>query len=397
MKKYLFLFVSITLFSSFAEASGDKHKITMPADQRVVYLASSPVDSTFISSSENKQLILWDSKTGRALKELHTGGDQYFLKEAAFSYDGRLLLTNSWDKKIKLWDMKTGKVIKTFSGQSEVGALAFSHDGNSFLAGHDSTGDVELWNIKSGKMERTIPGPKSDNQVVSTLVEFSPDDQAFLVSHSYLNSKEKYSFLEYMEDVFPSTYQQPITLYQKDSGEVLNQAKVYSDYGYAPRVAFSPEGDSFYSIFFGAGIKQWDSVTGEKMKKMIHSGGHPDLVTAMKISPDGRFVVVGKKDHSVEIWDVAKKKEVKRFSRKIITKDIKSPLSVLSADGQTLIAWDHQQKSINLYPTGLSDLQQQEKKSKTEKGPLKRLVERFMAKPGYTNLSATSCSSLTEE
>src|SRR5205807_10511606 len=60
-----------------------------------------------LTSSEDKTLRLWDTRTGQQLRvfEDHTSS----FRSAALSQDGKRVLSGSEDKSVRLWDADTGK------------------------------------------------------------------------------------------------------------------------------------------------------------------------------------------------------------------------------------------------------------------------------------------------
>ena len=58
---------------------------------------------------------LWDAVTGENLRDFigHTDVINY---GAAFSPDGKYIVTGSWDTTVRLWDAETGKEIRQFVG-----------------------------------------------------------------------------------------------------------------------------------------------------------------------------------------------------------------------------------------------------------------------------------------
>ncbi|MDR3113955.1 MAG: hypothetical protein LBU25_00350 [Treponema sp.] len=70
----------------------------------------------------------------------HSGG----VNAAAFSPDGRRIVSASDDKTVKLWDAQTGRVLLTLSGHSDwVRSAAFSPDGRRIVSASED-GMVKL-------------------------------------------------------------------------------------------------------------------------------------------------------------------------------------------------------------------------------------------------------------
>src|SRR5437879_6444558 len=84
-------------------------------------------------------------------------GHNYLITAAAYSPDGKHVLTGSWDKTAILWDAATGRQLRTFQGMAfHVYAAVFSPDGKHVLTGTWETGTAILWDADSGNKVRTF-------------------------------------------------------------------------------------------------------------------------------------------------------------------------------------------------------------------------------------------------
>ena len=68
---------------------------------------------------------------------------------AAYSPDGKQIVSASFDGTIRLWDAATGAQLHVLDAEESVWSVAFSPDGKEILSGSES-GTVSLWDAKTG-------------------------------------------------------------------------------------------------------------------------------------------------------------------------------------------------------------------------------------------------------
>jgi WD40 repeat protein len=107
--------------------------------------AFSPDGKRIVTASDDTTARLWDAATGKQIRELtgHAG----IVLSAAFSPDGKRIVTASFGGTARLWDAETGKPIGELTGHAGiVFSAAFSPDGKRIVtASGDKT--ARLWEI----------------------------------------------------------------------------------------------------------------------------------------------------------------------------------------------------------------------------------------------------------
>lgn len=196
-------------------------------------------------------------------------GHNSYVTSAAFSADGRFIITGGADRTAKIWEVETGMLIRTFSGCT-FDTVAFSPDGRFALTGSlDAT--ARLWDIRTGKVIRAFSG--HSNQVSS--VAFSPDGRFVLTG----------------------SWDKTAKLWDTQTGAKIQTFSGHADF--ISSVAFSPDGRFALTGGLDATASLWDIRTGEAIRTF---SGHSSKVRSVAFSPDGRFVLTGSDDSTAKLW-----------------------------------------------------------------------------------------------
>lgn len=125
----------------------------------------------------NPTVILWDLTTGERVKEINLvtvgvapGWDQ-FIKNLAFSPDGKLLAALAWDRSVHLWNIKKGSIemiLPKEEGDIQHSALTFSPKGDLLAVGNGPfTNNLRIIDINSGEIVFNLKKPKGVVRSVS--------------------------------------------------------------------------------------------------------------------------------------------------------------------------------------------------------------------------------------
>ncbi|XP_043704021.1 eukaryotic translation initiation factor 3 subunit I-like [Telopea speciosissima] len=148
-----------------------------------------PLNRTIISAGEDAVIRIWDSETGKLLKESDKEtGHQKTIMSLAKSADSSHFLTGSLDKSAKLWDTRTLTLIKTYVTERPVNAVAMSPLlDHVVLGGGQDASHVTTTDRRAGKFEakffytilqEEIGGVKGHFGPINALA-FNPDGRSF--------------------------------------------------------------------------------------------------------------------------------------------------------------------------------------------------------------------------
>jgi RNA polymerase sigma factor (sigma-70 family) len=230
----------------------------------------------------DKTIRIWEAATGKQLGKVpnHKHGARF----AAFSPDGKVLATVSIDDPIRLWDVPSGKLLREVQGaDARIVSLAFAPDGKVLASGDDQN-IVRLWQVRTGKELGRVA-------VRAVSLAFAPNSKV-LASGSMDGSVRLW-------DTGPKELRKldghggwASALAFAPDGKVLVSAGGGDHSGGVPRVEYQ----------VGSTIRLWNASTGEELPQS--RGLHSDVV-CVALSPDGRTVVTGSKDHAVRLWEAA--------------------------------------------------------------------------------------------
>ena len=258
----------------------------------------------------------WDFIHGGALKPIPRS-----LGVVAFMPDGKRLATasNPFTGRgqgagvIRLWDIASRTEIQSFeSAEGSVLSLQTSPKGD-LLAWVGNYPVLTLRNVTQGKElgRFTLPkgsyvrGALSPDQKVVALAGQNPSTDASGIFESN-------SFLEVRDFA---------------SGRVLYKKKVRASGVYGP--VFSPDGSTLAWTGGDHFVRICNSATGESL---FPPNGHTDEINYLRFGPGGKTLISGSRDGTARVWDVATRKELRRFE----TGQGYPGTIALSPDGKTI-------------------------------------------------------------
>jgi WD40 repeat protein len=231
--------------------------------------AFSPDGKYVVTASDDHTARVWDALTGQAVAVLRGHEDS---GSAAFSPDGKYVVMNDGDHTARVWEALTGQAVAVLRGHEDaVTSAVFSPDGKYIVtASWDKTALV--WEALTGQAVAVLHG----HEDWVTSAAFSPDGK-YVVTDSRDNTAR----------VWDALTGQAVAVLRGPTGQVNS-------------VAFSPDGKYIVTANSDQTARVWDALTGQAVAVLR---GHTGEVNNAAFSPDGKYVVTASADETARVWD----------------------------------------------------------------------------------------------
>jgi WD40 repeat protein len=287
---------------------------------------------------------LWDTATGREVAALK--GHRAQVRIAAFSPDGRLVVTASDDGTARVWAPGLGEDAERAAGRwAGVGLARLSPDGRRLVTDSSGTGvrrdtfTAHVWDVATG---RELSHCAGGHTRYLTALAFSPDGERVAAASNDGTAR-----------VWEAATGKQVAVLEGHAGGVLD-------------VSFSPDGRLVVTAARDQTGRVWDAGTGRCVCTLRREGVP---VLSARFSPDGRRVLTvaanprqstpGPDNEVGQIWDADTGQElltlklaVPHFTARTYTQGTWSPdgLSVLdpSAHRNEARVWDAQAGQVRL-------------------------------------------------
>jgi eukaryotic-like serine/threonine-protein kinase len=237
----------------------------------VTAAAFSPDGKTILTGGRNKMARFWDARTGEPIGQPLMGKSEF--SAVAFHPDGKTILTGDWDQKATLWDAASGRTIgDPIVDNTSVNAVAFSPDGKKFLTASGVV--VRQWDIVSGRPV----GPPLAHPGLTQSAAYSPDGKLIVTG----------------------CMSKAAQIWDATIGGRIGQPMFHPDAVAA--VTFSPDSSTIVTACWDGTARRWDTATGTPIgQPLVHSG----RLSSLAVSPDGKTILTGCIDGSAQLWDAS--------------------------------------------------------------------------------------------
>lgn len=306
----------------------------------VTALTYSPDGQLLVSSDLNRNLCLWDIRTGRLCGKITLDGSCTWLRGMTFDKTGNRLVGAGNDNALHVWDLdRVPYTISIKAHDSPTHAIAFADD-HLIVSGADE-GVVRLWELPSGRLLRSLTGHEGKVRALAC----SPDG-SWIVSGST---------------------DRTVRIWDAKSGSCRHILRGHEDGVLC--VAVSPDGrwvasggSDYYTKGKDNSIRIWDLNSGNELMCLR---GHTAGVPSVAFSPDGSRIVSGSRDKTAIIWNLRDGRPILTLKgpaatvRKVVF-DPSGDSILFAAEDNTVQRWDaatgHRIGPPMVHPKVLTDL-----------------------------------------
>jgi len=327
-------------------------------DGEVLSIDFAPDGQSFVSSSLDLSIRLWDGEWGVVLAVFR--GHKGEANQVAFDPLGRSVLTAGFDRSVRQWDVRGGQRLRDYTppDMPRVATTArLSADGERLVA---LVGDqAYVWSIADGSEQARM-------QLTFEQFALSPDGSRALIRDDELNlivwDLERNTEVTRLRDAPDSAiinaafspdrslvlvaFDKGVPqLYNAVDGSLIRRFEQDKDANVSWSLAFSPDGTLAIAGTSDIDIpaaRVWDVASGQIRARLV---GHQDVVTAVAFSADGTKAITGSWDRSVKLWDLASQSVERSFeghTRTVRSVEL-SPdgrLLLSGGDDRAIILWD---------------------------------------------------------
>jgi WD40 repeat protein len=281
-------------------AADYQHAVLSGHGATVFTAAYSPDGKRVVTASQDSTARIWEATTGALLIVLSGHADA--VRSAAYSPDGQRIVTASADKTAHIWDARTGSQLAVLSGHvGPVNFAAYSPDGQRIATTSDD-GTLRIWDAATFAQLNVLSGHTG----AVLAVAYSPDGGQIATASAHKS----------------------VRIWNAATGALITIAAGHDDVVHS--IAYSPDGKNIVTASDDKTGRIWDVATGKQVAML---SGHAAALRSAAYSPDGKRIVTAADDSTARIWDAATGAQLAVLS--VIGPDVRS--AAYSPDGRRIV------------------------------------------------------------
>jgi WD40 repeat protein/DNA-binding SARP family transcriptional activator len=276
---------------------------------RVMFAAWSPDGKQIVSAGADATARIWDAGTGSQLQQLN--GHAGEIRTAEWSPDGAYIITAGQDKTIRIWDARSGEGLKHFTTEAAAASALWSPDGSRLLVA--AGGTVRILDAQTGETILQKQAPTGN----FSFAAWSPSGDRFAAADD-INTLWIWNALSGAQLSPLDANHGPVRSVQWShdgrylvSAHVDNLARIWDVQGKDPPLdlehdasvqfaAWSPDDSQVATGTADGRITIWDALTGQKLRQWR---AHDQILRSLAWSPDGSQILTADGDGVVRIWE----------------------------------------------------------------------------------------------
>ncbi|KAI7902293.1 WD40-repeat-containing domain protein [Cokeromyces recurvatus] len=256
----------------------------------VVCCVKFSMDGRYLAAGCNRYTYIYDVASSQKICTLYdetiSQENDLYVRSVSFSPDSRLIATGAEDKQIRIWDIQTRRIRNTLHGhEQDIYSLEFSRDGRILVSG---SGDrtTRVWDMADGTCQHVLH--------VTDAGQKDPGVTSVALSHDG-------------RLVATGSLDKMVRIWDTHTGLLMEQLEGHHDSVYS--VAFMPNSTELISGSLDKTIKLWKLGTrfgpnnSDKNPCKRTFTGHKDFVLSIACCFDGKWIVSGSKDRTIQFWD----------------------------------------------------------------------------------------------